>query len=154
MRIIDRDESAVIGLEVIASFRELRTAVPAAWNTLFTRVNDLPKVAGVGYAEASRYLGEARYREVVGVEVKRNDPLPDLAPGLGVTVLPAGRYVHHRHEGRVEDIADGFQAIYDWAAANGFSLGEYKLDIGYSADGTERPHHLYVNVTRGGAQAL
>src|SRR5690349_19708888 len=66
VEIVRRERRAVIGIEVVADFDELRTAVPAAWTELFARRNELPPPMDGAFVEISAELGEGRYREVVG----------------------------------------------------------------------------------------
>jgi predicted transcriptional regulator YdeE len=135
--------SSVVGIEVVAEFARLATAVPAAWRELFSRHAEVPTPAGCRYAEASRHLGGGRYREVVGVVVAE-----PVAPPVGMSAvrIPGGDWVHHRHTGPVAEIGEGFQEIYGWATEQGITLGERKLDVGYHPDGTEGSHDLYIDV--------
>ena len=144
MEIVELGETAVIGIEVVAYFGQLRSEMPAAWRELFSRQDELP-ASGTGvFVEASNHLGDGRYRETIGaVAVVAEVPVPD---GMAMALLPSGRFVHHRHDGSVATIAGGFQTIYDWAAEQGLTLGNRKLDVGYTADGVQQPHELYVDI--------
>jgi predicted transcriptional regulator YdeE len=150
MEVVELDATAVVGVQVEARFGALSVAVPAAWRTVFGRRESLPPTGGDLYGEASLHLGQGRYRETVGVVLPPPDVPDDLAEGLVCVVLPAGRYVHHRHAGDVREIAASFAAMYDWAAGNALVIGDHKLDLGYTADGTERSHDLYVDLSRAG----
>ena len=144
MEIVELGETVVIGIEVVADFGQLRSDMPAAWRELFSRQDELP-ASGTGvFVEASNHLGDGRYRETIGaVAVVADVSVPD---GMGMALIPGGSFVHHRHDGSVATIADGFQTIYDWAAEQGLALGNRKLDVGYTADGVEQPHELYVDI--------
>jgi predicted transcriptional regulator YdeE len=135
--------SSVVGIEVVAEFARLATAVPAAWRELFSRHAEVPTPAGCRYAEASRHLGGGRYREVVGVVVTGTVAPP---AGMSAVRIPSGGWVHHRHSGPVAEIGEGFQEIYDWATEQGIRLGERKLDVGYHPDGADGSHDLYIEV--------
>jgi predicted transcriptional regulator YdeE len=141
--VVEKPELTVVGIEVVADFGDLHTAVPAAWRTLFSRQAELPAPANGAFVEASHELGEGRYREVVGVIVDRHDPVPE---GMCAVQVPAGRFLHHRHDGPVTDITSGFQAMYSWASDSGLRLGPYKVDVGYRPDVTDRPHDLYIDI--------
>jgi predicted transcriptional regulator YdeE len=143
VEVVQRPEATVLGVEVVAAFDELGVLVPAAWEQVFARVAQLPVPPPHRFAEASRHLGEGRYRETVGVLVGGPVEVPD---GMVLTTLPAGRYVRHRHTGPVETIADGFRAAHEWAGQHGLQVGDVKLDVGYAADGTTGPHELFVDV--------
>jgi predicted transcriptional regulator YdeE len=143
VEIVDRPDAMVLGLEVVAPFDELGTAVPAAWRELFARAHELPAPVDGRFAEASEHLGGGRYRETVGVLLAQ--PITPPA-GMTAALLPAGRFVRHDVTGPVSGITDGFQSVYDWAAARGFTLGERTLDRGYTPDGRETVHQLYVDL--------
>lgn len=144
MEIVELGETVVIGIEVVADFAQLRSEMPAAWRELFSRQDELPGSSTGVFVEASHHLGDGRYRETIGaVAVVADVPVPH---GLAMTLLPGGSFVHHRHDGSVAPIAGGFQTIYDWAAEQGLALGNRKLDVGYTADGVEQPHELYVDI--------
>ena len=144
MEIVELGETAVIGIEVVAYFGQLRSEMPAAWRELFSRQDELPNSGASVFVEASNHLGDGRYRETIGaLAVAADAPVPD---GMTVALLPGGRFVHHRHVGSVATITGGFQSIYDWAAEQGLTLGNRKLDVGYTAAGVQRTHELYVNV--------
>lgn len=144
MEIVELGETVVVGIEVVADFGQLRSEMPAAWRELFSRQDELPASGKGVFVEASNHLGDGRYRETIGaVAVVADIPVPD---GMAVAVLPGGRFVHHRHDGSMATITGGFQAIYDWAAEQGLTLGNRKLDVGYTADGVQQPHELYVDI--------
>ena len=144
MEIVELGETVVVGIEVVADFGQLRSEMPAAWRELFSRQDELPASGKGVFVEASNHLGDGRYRETIGaVAVVADIPVPD---GMAVALLPGGRFVHHRHDGSMATITGGFQAIYDWAAEQGLTLGNRKLDVGYTADGVQQPHELYVDI--------
>lgn len=144
MEIVELGETAVIGIEVVADFGQLRSEMPAAWRELFSRQDELPTPGTGVFVEASNHLGDGRYSETIGAVADVVDvPVPD---GMAMTLLPCGRFVHHRHYGSVATIAGGFQTIYDWAAKQGLTLGNRKLDVGYTSDGVQQPHELYVDI--------
>lgn len=133
MDVVERAASVVTGIEVVAPFGDLAVLVPRAWAELFAQVGDGP------CAEASRSLGDGRYREVVGVLG---------APGAGPAraVLPAGRYVRHVHDGPVAGIGEAFGAMHAWAEERGLRVGDLKLDVGYTRAGDDGPHELLVDL--------
>ncbi|TDD69826.1 AraC family transcriptional regulator [Jiangella aurantiaca] len=143
MEIVQRPELTVVGIEVVARFEGLSTAVPDAWRRLFDRRDELPPPPGGTFTEVSNELGGGAYRETVGLVAVDADDVP---AGMSAVVVPAGRFVHHRHEGPVEQIADSFGAIYDWAAQHGLRLGPLKVDQGYTPDAFDGAHDLYIDV--------
>ena len=144
MEIVELGETVVVGIEVVADFGQLHSEMPAAWRELFSRQDELPASGKGVFVEASNHLGDGRYRETIGAfAVVADIPVPD---GMAVALLPGGRFVHHLHDGSIATIAGGFQAIYDWAAEQGLTLGNRKLDVGYTSDGVQQPHELYVDI--------
>ena len=58
--------------------------------------------------------------------------------------VPAGRFLHHRHERPVRGIADSFGAMYEWAAQQRLQVGLRRVDAGYRPDGRGEAHDLYL----------
>lgn len=143
MEVVERAQRSVIGIEVVADFDDLRSTVPLAWGVLFARRDELPPPPGGVFVEVSAELGEGRYREVVGVAVEPAGVVPD---GMREVRVPAGRFLSHQHEGPVENIADGFAAMYAWAAENGLRLGRWKVDSGYRPDFPHDAHELLIDL--------
>lgn len=141
IRKVELPETHVAGIVVIAGFDDLWTLVPAAWKQIFARKeSDLPDQR---FAGASLTTGDGLYRETVGFVIEP-DALP--LPGFSRAILPAGSYIHCRHFGPAVNIADTFAAMYRFAEDEGLSLGNFKLDIGYSSSGEEVLHDLYVDI--------
>ena len=143
MQVVQREDTYVVGLRVSAHFSQLNRLVPSLWQELFARREELPETPGEPFVEASVELGDGLYRETVGVALHAQGPAPT---GMVLAHVPAGRFVHHRHVGPVEDIARGFQAIYDWSAEQDLTLGSLKLDFGYTVGGSEPHHDLFIDV--------
>ncbi|MDM4722876.1 GyrI-like domain-containing protein [Micromonospora sp. WMMA1363] len=140
MHIIHREPVVIVGLPVIGAFQDLSHLVPAAWRELFARQAQLPPTGGT-FAEASYYLGDGRYHEVVGVTVPADTP---VSGHWTVAHLPAGAWAHCRHAGPVQQIADTFSAIERWLHERQHTVDGMKLDVGYRADGQPEIHDLYV----------
>ena len=69
-----------------------------------------------------------------------------LEPTEDSALVPGGRWVHHQHKGPVADIGDSFGAMFDFADAQGETVGALTLDVGYERDGEEHVHQLYVQL--------
>jgi predicted transcriptional regulator YdeE len=143
MQIVQLDATVVVGVPVTARFDELGRLVPAAWQQLFQRCDELPQPDDGLFAEASFSLGDGLYHETVGVPLKGD---VRVQGPWSLALIPAGRFVVHRFTGSVENIGLGFQEIYDWASTEGLGLGSYKLDVGYTAGGSTRPHGLHIDI--------
>ena len=143
MQIVVREPAFVVGVEVEAPFGDLAELVPRAWRDLFA-VPGLPRPPDGRYAELSRYRGAGRYRELVGIL------LPDgtASPPEGTTSgeVPAGRWLRHVHTGPVTAIGEAFGAMHEEARRLGLAVGDVKLDVGYTRDGADGPHELFVDL--------
>lgn len=143
MEVAHRERMLIVGLEVQAAWQALWTEVPEAWDRFRDRVDEIQHQTGSVFVEVSVEIADDTYTEVLGVEVDRADDVPD---GLAVLDVPAANYVHHRHIGPTEAIADTFRLMYDWADEQGIPVADFKLDFGYTAAGDGAEHHLYVRV--------
>lgn len=142
MKIVEKPGFAIVGIEVLAPFEDLARDVPAAWAELFARADELPTRTSATFVEVSVEVRDGRYREIIGAMV---DPFGTAPSGMTGVAYPAARYVHHRHEGPLSEIADTYGRIYDWGTAHGLRLDEFKVDEGYSLD-APGPHDLYVRL--------
>ena len=143
MEVVARAVRSVVGIEVVADFDDLRTAVPLAWDVLFLRQAELPRPPEGVFVEVSTELGEGRYREVLGVEVQPASVVPE---GMSEVCVPAGRFLRHQHEGPVETVTEGFAAMYAWADENGLRLGPWKFDSGYRPGFPHNAHELLIDI--------
>jgi len=126
------------GLEVRARWQELHTAVPAGWRALFER---LPEAAN--FLEVSIEVLDGTYTELIGAAWAKAEPLPE---GLRLLHVPANRWLHLVHEGPVATIGAGFAELYNHARDAGLTVGDLKLDFGYTRDGGETRHDLYLAI--------
>lgn len=140
MELRERSGFTVVGVEVVGSFGELSGLVPAAWRTLFARARELPPPPDGNFVEVSLDLAHG-YREVLGVVAPDTIHVPE---DMHTAYVPGGQFLHHRHEGPVQGIADSFAAMYEWAAQQGLRVGLWRVDAGYRPDGREEAHDLLV----------
>ena len=143
MDIIERDPVRVVGIEVVASWKELWTHVPAAWTRLRTRVGEIRDRTDERLVDFSTARGEGIYREVVGAIVETDGAVPE---GMVGVVVPGGRWLHHRHEGPAAEIAASFGRMLDWLTDQPYEPNAHKLDVGYTLGGDESVHDLYVGL--------
>jgi len=143
VRIVEKGAFQVIGIEVVAPWRDLWTEVPRAWQQLRARVVEIAHRTSEVLLDVSVEERAGVYRQVVGAEVSTLEFVPEGMVGLEV---PAQRYLHFRHEGPLEAIAESFGAMYAWGREQGHRLGAFKLDLGYTHEGGESEHDLYVVV--------
>jgi hypothetical protein len=70
-----------------------------------------------------------------------------VAEATGETIeVPGGRWLRYEHRGPAQDIGGSYAAMFGHAEAVGIPLTNFKLDVGYRADGTEATHDLYLQL--------
>lgn len=143
MEVVHRERMLIVGLEVEAEWRALWTEVPEAWERFRERVDEIQHRTGSVFVDASVDATDDTYTQRLGVEVDRADEVPD---GMTALDVPAANYIHHRHIGPPEAIADTFHLMYDWADEQEIPVEAFKLDFGYTAAGDGDEHHLYIRV--------
>lgn len=143
MRVVERGSMRVVGIEVVAGWDDLWTEMPRAWGVLRERATELGGRTSEVFVDVSVEEDGGRYRQVVGAEVEPDAAVPD---GMVAVDVPAQRYLHHRHEGTLEAIAESFGRMYSWARENGHRVGSFKLDIGYTLAGDETTHDLFIRL--------
>lgn len=141
MQFVDRGPLTIVGIRVVAPFRELWTKVPEAWRSLRARSGEIPYHGGGAFIDVSLEEDAGTYTQVVGAEVSA---LADAPEGMVAVELPPRRYIHYRHEGPVEAIADSFGHMLAWADERGIELDSLKIDVGYTLEGDGTEHDLYV----------
>lgn len=144
MEITERDGLTVMGLEVTARWEDLWTEMPKAWKTLLARLEEIPHQASDRLVDVSLERRGDHYRQVIGAVVNRIERCPE---GMTTIYIPPQRLVFHRHEGPVTGIADTFGEMLDWAREQGVETSDFKIDVGYTPEGTETRHDLYVGLT-------
>lgn len=137
IEIVQQPAHVVIGVPVLAPFDRLSALVPEAWTTAFERLQGEGRV----FAEASVRIGD-EYHEVVGVLARTDERIDGLVHAL----VPGGDYGHVRYEGPAAGIAAAFGEIEAWLHSTGRRPGAAKLDIGYTPDGTDTVHDLFVSL--------
>jgi len=141
MEIVELGPLKVVGIEVVAPWTELWTAVPRAWETLRARAGEIHHRTSDVFVDVSVEERAGTYRQLVGAEVNSLEHIPEGMTGLEI---PARRYLHFRHEGPLEAIAASFGEMYAWGTEHARTLDALKLDFGYNQQGTESGHDLYV----------
>lgn len=141
MDIVELSKLQLVGLPVRAEWQKLWTEMPKAWKEVFAQASRIEHRRFDHFLDASLEIENDIYLQLIGSEVLEVDRVPE---GMMAIEVPAQRYIHHRHLGPVEGIAESFGQMYDWAKANNHNAAEFKLDVGYTANGDEASHELYV----------
>jgi len=131
----------VVGLEVRASLRGLWREMPRAWEALFARAAEIAHRSGPTFVDVSVDVEDGVHRQVVGAQVSRAAEVPN---GMTALEIPARRYLYHRHQGPLTGIANSFGSMRAWAQRKGLSVGDFKLDVGYTRGFAEKAHDLYL----------
>lgn len=135
---IELPELVVIGVLVEARWEDLSQRVPAAWTRLFEM-----DTGATGFLEASLERQNGVYKELVGYLAANSTEVPE---GLTKVVVPAQSYLRLIHDGPLEAIAKGFEAIYTHAATHGLRATDFKLDFGYLPGLPTGRHELHVAI--------
>lgn len=143
MELVDHKETFVAGVIVHAHWQRLFEEVPKAWQSLFQRAERLPERRPRTFVDVCLEASEGTYLQLVGFEISLAEEVPH---GLRAIHVPAQRLLHHTHDGPVSTIATSFGAMYHWGKEHGVKLSEFKLDFGYTPNGNESRHELYVGL--------
>lgn len=143
MELVDHKETYVAGVIVHAHWQRLFEEVPKAWQSLFDQVGRLSEVRPRTFVNVCLLADEGTYLQLVGFAISSGREVPH---GLKAIHVPTQRLLHHTHDGPVSAIAASFGAMYRWGEEHGVKLSEFKLDFGYTPNGNESRHELYVGL--------
>ena len=143
MEIVERDALAVVGLPVRAAWGDLWAEMPIAWHQFIDRHTEIDHGIGETFIDVSLEKNGDEYVQLIGSQVSQVDRIP---PDMRAVAIPAQPYIYHKHVGPTEGIAESLGAMYDWAQQQDQPAGDIKLDIGYTADGHEREHDLFIGL--------
>lgn len=135
----------VVGLRVQADWQMLWRTMPEAWRELIARRNEIPHRVSETLMDVSVCVDCGNYTQLIGAEVDRVSD-SEVPSGMSTVYVEPATYLYARHAGPVTEIAQTFGRMYDWARANRVQLDEFKVDQGYTAEGTEVEHDLYVRI--------
>jgi len=149
MQVVHKDPFAVVGILVEGTWDELPTKMRAAWQTFFDRVSAIPHQFGEYALDISVSEDNGVYTQLICKEVSRVEEVPS---GMVAREIPAGQYVYYRHQGDVTQIAESFGKMYEWVAAEGYMALDFKIDNGYTTQGDEMKHDLYLAIHNPGLE--
>lgn len=136
---IDLPELVAIGIPVDAPWNALKVEMPKAWHRLFELDTGATSFLGVSFEHDFDM-----WHEFVGYLAATATEIPD---GLVRIVIPPRRYLRLIHDGPLEKIQAGFEALYHSAAVQGLSATDFKLDFGYAPGLPSGRHELHVAIT-------
>ena len=143
MEIIKKGPLEIAGIKVTADWEKLHIEMPKAWKRFIGQLEHIADRKSDIMMDVSLEKSGHFYTQMICVEVKQNHNLPE---GMAAIHIPARKYLYYQHHGTVYDIAASFGKMYDWAKSNGYKTGDFKLDQGYLADGSEDTHDLYIQI--------
>ncbi|MGM0587422.1 MAG: GyrI-like domain-containing protein [Bacteroidota bacterium] len=131
-----------VGIKVQSTWNKLSKEMPIAWKKLFRH---LPKIEHhqLPCVDISYELKENLYTQFVAVPVDEVHSYPDF---MEVVTVPAMTALHHTHEGDITEIPNAFSEMYEYADNRDWDTNEFKLDFGYTPDGSESSHELYIRL--------
>lgn len=143
MKIINKDGFAVVGIKVEAEWKELHTKMAESWQQFKERLDEVEDRKNDEMMDISLNESEGVYTQLIGVEVPAEAEVPD---GMTKIIIPPKKYVWYQHPGELTKIGESFGKMYEWAEQQGIEIGDFKLDIGYRKDNSEKMHDLFIQV--------
>lgn len=143
MKIVSKNSFKVVGILVESDWRNIHKKMREAWSVFKERVEEIKERKGDYYFDISLAMEEDLFRQLICVEVSNFNDIP---VGMTGKVIPAANYIYYQHKGPVENIAESFGKIYQWAEENAYSTDDFKIDYGYSDDDIGEVHDLYLRV--------
>ncbi|WP_156809580.1 GyrI-like domain-containing protein [Gracilibacillus halophilus] len=143
MDIVTKESFTVIGMMVETSWEELFQEMPKTWKKMKDRVSELPHRRSYQMMDISLGQTNGIYTQLIAVEVSETDHVPN---DMVVKQIPAQTYLHHSHKGSLIDISQTFGTMYQYAKEENLPADDMKLDIGYTVEGTETSHDLYIKL--------
>lgn len=141
MKIVERKSFKAVGIKVSAVWEDLWTEMPRAWATFISRHEEIRNRVNDRFMDVSLEETDGRYTQFICAEVSS---IAEVPSGMEGVEFPAQKYVYLRHTGSLPEIAESFGKMYEWADSAGISTDEFKLDEGYTKDGTEDGHDLFI----------
>lgn len=146
METVKKESFQVIGIKVEATWNQLWEKMPEAWNTLFERYKEIPVRTDEVLMDISFGKKNDIYTQCIAAEVAGNNP--KIPEGMELIRVPQKKYLHYRHTGPLKEIAASFGKMYDHAKEKNLPVGDFKLDIGYTPEGKENHHDLFIELQK------
>ncbi len=132
-----------IGVIVKQDWEGLIREMPVKWDMFKNRVSQINHRKNNVMMDISLEEHNGMYTQFICTEVGENSGVPK---GMKVRNIPSHHYLHQVHEGSLVGIAETFGRMYRYGKANGIKLGNMKLDVGYTIEGEEKVHDLYIQI--------
>ncbi|MDR9415239.1 MAG: effector binding domain-containing protein [Gracilimonas sp.] len=145
MKVVQKEAFWVIGFQVQATYDQLWNKMPEAWQDFYQSAQDIPNRKNDIYMDIS--FGKNQYgiyTQFIGAEI--TDQEAKVPKNMQKIQISAKKYLHHTHEGALKHIANSFQELYERAKEKNLQTRDFKLDIGYKPNESERPHELFIEI--------
>lgn len=144
MKIVQKNAFKVVGIKVEATWEELWTQMPQAWDQFIDRYDEIDnRVEDNCFMDISVEKKGELYTQFICTEVTGFEDIPT---NMEILEVPSQKYIFHQHRGTLHEIASSFGEIYAWAEANGHDARDFKIDRGYTPWQSEREHELFVKI--------
>ncbi|WP_208589925.1 GyrI-like domain-containing protein [Gracilibacillus suaedae] len=143
MNIVVKDEMSVIGITITRDWQGLIRDMPVKWEEFKNRLVKIKQRKTDIMMDISLEKHESNYTQCICVEVEQDAEVPE---GMEKLVIPSASYLHHKHEGSLVSIAQTFGEMYQYGKKHELALEDVKIDIGYTIQGTETSHDLYIKI--------
>lgn len=143
MEVVLKEKFTVVGVLVQGTWEELPTKMRQEWSTFFDRALSIPNRVNEYALDISLSVDNGVYTQLICAEVSEAAQIPN---GMVFREIPAQYCIYYRHQGALEQIADSFGKMYQWAKAQGLEALDFKIDHGYTSDGSEDGHDLYLAI--------
>lgn len=143
MNTIYKEGFFATGLTVEASWKELWVEMPKAWQIFFELYNEIDNRMSNSLIDISLKKENNIYTQFICIEVKDSN---SKHPKFTTIQIPRKQYLHYTHTGSLEDIASAFGEMHNWCHKMQLGFSDFKLDVGYTPDGNEKSHDLYIEL--------
>ncbi|MGP4038385.1 GyrI-like domain-containing protein [Gracilibacillus sp. D59] len=143
MNVVEKSEMTVTGIKVTKDWKGLIRDMPVKWEEFKSRIDEVKQRKSDTMIDISLEQEDTIYTQCICVEVEKNAEAP---AGMETIVIPSAKYLYHKHEGSLVSIAETIGEMYQYGKEHELNLETMKIDIGYTIQGDETTHDLYIKV--------
>ncbi len=143
MKIVKKAEMTVVGIKIKRDWKGLIREMPVKWDEFNNRLAEVKQRKSDTMMDISLEENDAIYTQCICVEVENQAEVPE---GMEMIVIPSASYLYHKHEGSLVSIAQTFGEMYQYGKEHELALETMKIDIGYTMQGDETIHDLYIKI--------
>lgn len=146
MKLVQKDSFKAVGIKVVANWDNLWIEMPRVWKEFVLRYAEIKNRIDDTFIDISLQKEGDEFIQLVCAEVLVIEDVPQGMVGLEI---PSQRYIYFRHVGPVAQITTSFGKMHEWADKNGQAVDDFKLDRGYTKEGLEQEHDLFIRIVPG-----